>query len=249
MVSMDRNVTSIARALKLDWLRNWGSEVKEHLGKLFILNVDIYRTVIRIQAALSYVDRGPQLEAFILEDAIGRTAPVTLQFITSWEALDGVLETRFRNLQGHAKIVSKEFVLQERITRRDVSRDGPWEGAILPGQKIEMSIVFTDARNDKQTSCPGCQQACEIHSESGIQWYERLVSLSGLLAHGISLVPVVECGLVASSSCMTMSPQTRQRRCLKDRQNKDSIQSKMPSLEGRERLLAQCLLGPQLSVT
>ena len=113
------------------------------------MNVVIYRTVVDIRTILpSRLERTLIQEPFLLEDAIGRIAPVHMQFIASWDAFDSVLETRFRNLQGYKKIVSKEFVLQERSTKQDVSRTTPWEGAFLPGQRVDISMVFTNSRGD-----------------------------------------------------------------------------------------------------
>lgn len=48
---------------------------------------------------------------FVLEDAIGRVAPVHLQFITSWDGVEAVLAARFEGLSGHDKIEREEFVL------------------------------------------------------------------------------------------------------------------------------------------
>jgi hypothetical protein len=63
-------------------------------------------------------------EPFILEDPIGRPAPVHLQFITSWDAFNAVLEIRFRSVQGHRKIVQKEYGLQEEVTGREINQSG-----------------------------------------------------------------------------------------------------------------------------
>jgi hypothetical protein len=171
VASISSNAAGIASLLKLGWLKRMGFVVKEYLADIMTVNMSIYQTVIRIQAAIPYISQGPITEIFMLEDAIGRTTPVTLQFINSWDAFDSVLETRFRNLPGHLKILHKEFVLQERATRRDISRVGPWEGAILPGQKIDMSMVFTDTKSETRIPCPGCSHTCDNYSDTGTQWY------------------------------------------------------------------------------
>lgn len=171
VASISSNAASIASLLKLGWLRRMGFVVKEYLADIMTVNMSMYQTVIRIQAAIPYISQGPITEIFMLEDAIGRTTPVTLQFINSWDAFDSVLETRFSNLPGHLKILHKEFVLQERATMRDISRVGPWEGAILPGQKIDMSMVFTDTRSETRIPCPGCSHTCDNYSDAGTQWY------------------------------------------------------------------------------
>jgi hypothetical protein len=148
-----------------------GSELKQFMGRIFFVNMAIYRTVVDIRALLpSQLERSLIQEPFLLEDAIGRLTPVHMQFIASWDAFDFVLETRFRNLQGYKKIVSKEFVLQERSTRRDISRTRPWEGAFLPGQRVDMSMVFADSRREGERACPGCELVNENCSEARTQW-------------------------------------------------------------------------------
>ncbi|KAL5348141.1 hypothetical protein ACLOAV_006621 [Pseudogymnoascus australis] len=184
VASISSNAASIASLLKLGWLRRMGFVVKEYLADIMTVNMSIYQTVIRIQAAIPYNSQGPITDIFMLEDAIGRTTPVTLQFINSWDAFDNVLETRFRNLPGHLKILHKEFVLQERATMREISRIEPWEGAILPGQKIDMSMVFTDTRSETRMPCPGCSHTCDNYSDAGTQCincgmsFSRIIDLS-----------------------------------------------------------------------
>lgn len=152
--------------LKLVWLRKLGTELTG-----FVRKITIYRTVSEIRAILpSHLERTLYQEPFHLEDAIGRVFPVHLQFISTWDAFDCVLETQFRNRQGHRKILDKDFVLQERATRRDISRNLPWEGAFLPGQRIDMSMIFIDSQHDKQKTCPGCQKVCDDSCEAETQW-------------------------------------------------------------------------------
>ncbi|KAE8445827.1 hypothetical protein EG329_012750 [Mollisiaceae sp. DMI_Dod_QoI] len=172
------------QGLKLLWLRKLGTELMVLVKKIFMVNIAIYRTVSEIRASLpSHLERPMYQEPFHLEDAIGRVIPVHLQFISTWDAFDSVLETRFRNLQGHKKILDKDFVLQERTTKRDISRDLPWEGAFLPGQKIDMSMVFVDSRDERQKCCPGCRKVCEDCPQTGTQcshcgmWFGRVIEL------------------------------------------------------------------------
>src|SRR5436190_21624377 len=106
---------------------------------IYRLHVETYRSIINIQSMLSsHSERTLIQEPFILEDAIGRVAPVHLQFISSWEAFDSVLDLRFRDLPGHRKVKRKEFVLQERATSREIDRSYPWQASFLPGQRIDI---------------------------------------------------------------------------------------------------------------
>jgi hypothetical protein len=176
--SVDRNTevikshtTLIKDVMKLDWLRNLASDLKQLARKIFFLNLATFRMMVEIRASLpSHLDRCLIQEPFLLEDAIGREAPVHLQFINSWDVFYAVLESRFRDLQGYNKIKRKEFVLQERATRRDISRAGSWEGTFLPGQRVDMSIIFTEIRQNVQLSCPKCRVINNNCSRQSTQW-------------------------------------------------------------------------------
>lgn len=176
--SIDRN-TEVTKShtilikdfMKLDWLRTLASDLKGLVGKIFFVNLATFRIVSELRASLpSHLDRCLIQEPFLLEDAIGREAPVHLQFINSWDAFYAVLEARFRDLQGYNKVKRKEFVLQERATRRDISRAGSWEGSFLPGQRVDMSITFTETRQNVELSCPRCQTANRNSSGQSTQW-------------------------------------------------------------------------------
>ena len=143
LISDSTSVTSkIADALRLDWLRQLGAELKGYMRRIIAMNVATYHAVISIQTALpSHLERGLIEEPFILEDAIGRVAPVHLQFVTSWDAFHSVLEIRFRDVQGFKKVQHKQYGLQEKATGRDIDQSRPWHKAFRPGQRIDMSFI------------------------------------------------------------------------------------------------------------
>lgn len=88
----------ISETLRLDWIRRLGSELKTFMRKIFVMNVATYKAVLDIRRCLpSHLERSLYQEPFILEDAIGRIAPVHMQFISSREAFDAVLELRFHS--------------------------------------------------------------------------------------------------------------------------------------------------------
>jgi hypothetical protein len=179
-------LSKIADALRLDWLRQLGSELKLLMHRVVATNIATYHAVISLQTALpSRLERTLIEEPFILEDPIGRIAPVHLQFVTSWDAFNSVLEIRFHNLQGFKKIKNKQYGLQEKATQRDIDQSRAWERAFLPGQRIEMSFVF---RNDESstkdantTTCPGCQAPSLYPPETEVQcpkcnmWFRRII--------------------------------------------------------------------------
>lgn len=173
----------------LSKLKSLYAQVKSTLNKIIIINVATYKMVLSMHNRLpSYLERTLINEPFILEDAIGRISPVHMQFISSWAALEAVLETRFRGLQGHDKVVCGHWMLQDRATGREISRKRCWEGAFLPGQKIDMSLLFerettsqsfgtvfdtlsSDSNSrSSQTSCPRCQAESTVFQSKDTTW-------------------------------------------------------------------------------
>ena len=172
---MSKVTAKISGALRLEWARRLGQEVKDWMRKIFEMNIATYNAVIDIRGRLpSHLERGLYQERFILEDGIGRIAPVHMQFICSWEAFDAVLELRFRNMQGYTMVRNKEYVIQESSTRREIDRSFPWEASFLPGQKVVMSMVFKDDENSA-TSCPRCHSSSREPQDSEIQWLASLI--------------------------------------------------------------------------
>lgn len=178
-------LNQISSTLRLDWLRQLGSELKGLMRRAVAINIATYHAVVSIQAALpSRLERVLIEEPFILEDPIGRIAPVHLQFVTSWEAFHAVMEKRFFNLQGFRKLQQRKYVLQDRATRREIDQARPWRRAFLPGQRVEMAFIFQSGdeedSNATNTTCPACQTPSEstsdteIHCQNCSIWYRRI---------------------------------------------------------------------------
>ena len=88
----------ISEALRLEWVRQLGNELKTFMRKIFVVNMATYKAIMDIRSCLpSHLERTLYQKPFILEDAIGRIAPVHMQFVNSWEAFDSVLELRFHS--------------------------------------------------------------------------------------------------------------------------------------------------------
>jgi hypothetical protein len=185
------SMSKIADALRLDWLRQLGTDLKSLMHKVIATNIATYHAIVSIQTVLSSrLERTLIEEPFILEDPIGRMAPVHLQFVTSWEAFNAVLEIRFRNLQGFKKIQDKHYGLQEKATRRDIDQARPWQQAFLPGQRIEMSFIFHSDSSDEAANetnivtCPGCRASSTHTSDADTQcsncmmWFRRVTVIT-----------------------------------------------------------------------
>ena len=147
------------------------------------VNVATYHAVIRLQTALpSHLERGMIEDPVILEDPIGRLAPVHLQFVTSWDAFNSVLELRFENIQGHKKMIQRDYGLQDGANGREIEQSRPWQRAFLPGQRVEMSFIFRreEGADDGNVTCPGCQTASgnsndvDICCKNCSMWFRRI---------------------------------------------------------------------------
>lgn len=169
------SMTSMLRTMsqQFTWFTNLLVSVKSLLSQGFRLNLATYRAVMSIQQSLGHsMDRTLIQDPFVLEDPLGRVAPVHLQFITSWNAFYAVLVTRFEGLPGHNKIERREFVLQERATGREISGNDPWEIAFRPGASVLMSLVFQrDVKTaEARSHCPYCGNISEGMNTDDVHW-------------------------------------------------------------------------------
>jgi hypothetical protein len=169
----------------MDWLRQLGSELKGLLHRSIAINIATYQAVTRSQTPLpSRLERGLIEAPVILEDAIGRIAPVHLQFVTSWDAFDAVLEIRFRGMQGHRKITQQQYELHDQISGKDIKKSRVWPRAFLPGQTVAMSILFHSdspaSASSNGTTCPGCHTPAQSSTDVEVQcvncsiWFKRI---------------------------------------------------------------------------
>ncbi|KAH8819392.1 hypothetical protein F5884DRAFT_10370 [Xylogone sp. PMI_703] len=177
--------TKVTESLRFEWFRQLGTELKIMMSKIFRTNIATYEAVVAIQRVLpSNLERTMFREPFILEDAIGRISPVHMDFINSWEAFDAILRLRFENVQGYKKVQNNEYILQEHATRREIARTRPWNLAFLPGQRVDMSLIFTkkaeEAEATPSTSCPNCHAVSHQSQDVEVQcldcgmWFRRI---------------------------------------------------------------------------
>ncbi|KAI4695903.1 uncharacterized protein J4E88_000073 [Alternaria novae-zelandiae] len=168
-------LAKVSEALKFDRIRQLGAELKGLMRGVMAVNFATYRAVIRLESALpSHLERRLIEDPVILEDPIGRIAPVHLQFITSWDAFNAVLEGRFHDREGYKKMKQREYGLQIRKTGKEIEQSRPWQSAFSPGQHIEMSFVFNqdDVGESSSAICPGCRTPSSHSNDADIQCTE-----------------------------------------------------------------------------
>ena len=167
-----KDSTTISRieSQRWRWLSQLSMELKDSMRKIFRTNVQTYTTVMRMESMLAgHLEKTLFQEPFVLEDAIGRIAPVHMQFVNSWEAFDAVLQLRFQHFPGEQKIKRKEFVLQDQVTNQEIDRSYPWEASFVPGQRVNMSMLFVN-HGSATTSCPKCSMSSSGSQDSEIHW-------------------------------------------------------------------------------
>lgn len=82
---------------------------------------------------------------------------------------DTILSKRFEKHPGHKKVQSKEYVIEDGLSGRELDRMLELVSCLRPGQKIEMCITFSDG-NIESNTCPRCQTE-SIGSTESREWY------------------------------------------------------------------------------
>ena len=140
-------------------------------------NLQIYDTIIKMQIHLpSQIDRQ---QPVLFLDACSRLSPVHLEFITSAEAFLAVLKIRFQHA-GLRKVERGQFALEEAHTKRTIDLRQPWSNCFIPGQKVYMSMIFSQPESSK-TNCPSCHHESKGEMTEDTQWYGGMTILSSLL--------------------------------------------------------------------
>ncbi|KAF2771844.1 hypothetical protein EJ03DRAFT_10116 [Teratosphaeria nubilosa] len=155
---------------QMTWLTSSATQLKKYMLGVVGSTLAIYQHVAAIRSTLTTALTGmvPN-KSFMLEDAIGRITPVSLDFISSCEAFETVIEIRFQGSTGYEKVLAKQYVLCEIGTARDIVRTTAWEFALLLGQKVRMMAVFQDAdlKQAASNTCSFCGYVCEQDSHDG----------------------------------------------------------------------------------
>lgn len=144
-------------------------DLKELMLKVLKSNLQIYDMILNMQTNLPQQMERQQPVHFL--DACGRLLPVHLEFITSAEAFLAVLRVHFKDA-GLRKIEKGQFTLEESRSKRTIDLRRPWHKCFLPGQKIDMSMIFSqsDTPDTLRSVCPGCQHESESKSTDDVEW-------------------------------------------------------------------------------
>ena len=89
-------------------------------------------------------------------DAMGKASPFHLELIQCAETFKSVLAQNFKEVGAALKIEAEEFVLEDVATKKDIDLSREWENCFIPGQRVEMSMIFFQHEREQGDSCPGC---------------------------------------------------------------------------------------------
>lgn len=160
----------------MHWLRDICANLKTMMYRIIHINIATYRVARAIQTALPAVLERSMVrrqEPILLEDPLGRVAPIHLEVITTWEMFDTMLELRFAAAPGLRKVKQKEYALQARYSIQQVTRDRPFNLTFLPGQLVDMSFIFEELVHTGTglsiagAVCPRCQHITDTTSQGG----------------------------------------------------------------------------------
>lgn len=145
------------------------TKLKTFMASILTINLQSYKVLLYVQSRIPREFRSCWIQdPVILTDALGRTAPIRVELVNSWDVFDSVLAARFINLPGQVKVARKEIAFQDRHLAKDIDRSQLFELCFLPGRYIDMSVIFD--RIDNDASCPKWGIESHSTSETMTQW-------------------------------------------------------------------------------
>ncbi|KAJ3547069.1 hypothetical protein NM208_g1698 [Fusarium decemcellulare] len=136
------------------------------------------------------LERPPHMGPFFtFEDYLGVDSIILLNFVDSWNAFEGSLYGKFKGRKGGRRVAQNRFLLQDHQTGEEIHRDVHWSLAIVPGSRIDMSLICEvkeDEEEAQSLKCPfpSCGAMCEgvigtvIKCDSCQQLFRKLPGMS-----------------------------------------------------------------------
>ncbi|KAI4282036.1 MAG: hypothetical protein L6R38_003256 [Xanthoria sp. 2 TBL-2021] len=144
------DVQTIASGMR--YVRRLGSEILSMMQNIWSANVMTYKAIITLQSQLPrQLERTWTQSPVILKDALGRTTPVHLEFVETFEIFQTVLEMRFDQLPGHRKVQRKEYALSTEQSEQEIDSALAFRRWFRPGQEVDMN---TPSRKRKHRDDP-----------------------------------------------------------------------------------------------
>jgi hypothetical protein len=172
------DAAALARSgsIVLSSIQRLGVALLSGVKQIVQLNMFIHRDLLaRLTIMESRIERPIPEETFTFEDAIGRSAPIPLGLVDSWDAFDALLMARFKGRQGFSRVARKRYALQDHRKRREIRHDISWRSAMLPGSQVSMSIICSSLLTSgdeplRGSSCPNCSSISITTTNEGTRW-------------------------------------------------------------------------------
>lgn len=146
---------------------------------------NIYTEIVTQRNILRGLSPYTQAPALI-EDALGWTFQIPLDVVSSWEVsrsctfpstftadlkqtVDSILYDRFLNRPGREMVRKRRYIMQDDLSGKDFRQDIPFNAAIRPGQKVNMSFVYY-SKEESRNSCPRCKMVTVSGNDVDVLW-------------------------------------------------------------------------------
>jgi hypothetical protein len=88
-----------------------------------------------------------------------------------YQTFDSILYDRFRDRPGQIAIRMPRYIIQEDVSGRDIQRYDPFNLAVHPGRKVNMSMLFY-SKKESENTCPTCRTVTlSLDTDVDITWY------------------------------------------------------------------------------
>ena len=157
--------------LTLPNVQKFGSDLFEKLRSIRMIGQETLQEVRWISAQIPIPRPFQPLpeRSTLLEDAFRQTVPIPIEFITSWDSFDTLLNNRFENLPGAKLVKQHDYILEDAECIQRFNRWQPWEAAFQPGRTIKMSMVLNQTTTPLQM-CPSCGVEDNAPANKHIEW-------------------------------------------------------------------------------
>ena len=132
-------------------------------------NVQIFQVVLTLHNIITRIPgQVERQQPVFLIDGLGRASPFHLEFIRSAEAFVAVLAVNFKKYGADKKILNREFVIEDSISKKDIDLEADWDLCFSPGQRVEMSMVVPQL--EFSNACPKCKNDCNSREDRETEW-------------------------------------------------------------------------------
>ncbi|KAI9661064.1 MAG: hypothetical protein M1821_009391 [Bathelium mastoideum] len=151
---IERQVQS-QRWFNLTNVQKFGSDLFDKLRAIAMVGQETLREVKWISSQIPRPVPAWSEHQVLLDDAFRQVVPIPIDFITSWESFDQLMNNRFANFPGLNLVKQRDYILEDEDFKQRFNRWQPWTEAFRPGRTLKMSMVLNGTTAPRQ-ACPSC---------------------------------------------------------------------------------------------